>query len=293
MKRKKKSLLLPMLLFSFFFSTAAYAEEPAYVHYIQMPEQEGALDGEYIPVLMYHHFAEGAIDAGNGVITTTEELEDHLKYFRSRGYEIISLERLDALLEKVSYLQRMAEKPEKGLGLNEKYLCITIDDGYLSNYELGYPIFQKYDAPVSIFAVTDAITEQTGIPKFTWEQAQEMEESGYVKIYSHSADHAPVEEGAEADFLASAQRSEAALEENLQDGDKIKAIAYPNGRYTEESCRLLMEEGYQLQFTVEGGVITAESSKERLPRIMVTSGMDGRDVIRKIELAAERAFAAQ
>lgn len=290
-----KKLAVFALLLSLLFPAAAFAAEGEweYVRMVEMPENAGIREGEFIPVLMYHHFSEGEIDAGNGVVTTTEELEDHLKYFRSRGYEIISLEKLDDILDKVAFLQRMAQKPEKGLGLEEKYLCITIDDGYLSNFELGYPIFQKYDVPVSIFAVTDYITEQTGIPKFTWEQAQQMEESGLVKIYSHSADHEPVQAGAEADFLVSAERSEAALRENLREIDKMQAIAYPNGRYTAASRRLLSEKGYEMQFTVENGVITAKSSRDCLPRIMVTSGMDGRDVLRKIELAAERAFAAK
>lgn len=291
-----KRVLLAGLL-SLLCCTTAYAAEseemPAYAKHITMPENAGAWEGEYIPVLMYHHFAAEKPEERNGMITTTEELEDHLKYFRSQGYEIISLERLDALLDKAIYLQKMAENPQKGLDLHEKYLCITIDDGYLSNYELAYPIFQKYDAPVSIFAVTDFVTEQTGIPKFTWEQAQEMEESGMVKIYSHSADHEPVQEGEEESFLASAQKSEQTLAENLRESDKIKAIAYPNGRCTEESRNLLTEDGYEMQFTIEEGVITAESARDALPRITVTSGMDGRDIVRKIDLAAERAFAAE
>lgn len=289
-----KKMALSLLL-SLLFPAAAFAAEGEweYVQMVEMPENAGTWEGEFIPVLMYHHFSEGEIDAGNGVVTTTEELEDHLKYFRSQGYEIISLEKLDDILDKVAFLQRMAEKPERGLGLEKNYLCITIDDGYLSNFELGYPIFRKYDVPISIFAVTDYITEQTGIPKFTWEQAQQMEESGLVRIYSHSADHEPVQAGKESAFLASAERSEAALRENLRDIDKMQAIAYPNGRYTAESRRLLSENGYEMQFTVENGVITAESRRDRLPRIMVTSGMDGRDVLRKIELAAERALAAR
>ncbi len=290
------TLLLSLLPFStaYGLEKPKKKEEPSHVQYVEAPEHERALDGEYIPVLMYHHFALRDMKAGNDVVTTTEELEDHLKYFSSQGYEVISLEKLEELLDKVAYLKRMEKSESPGMELNKKYLCITMDDGYYSNYELGYPLFQKYCTPVSIFAVTDFITEQTGIKKFTWEQAMEMEESGYVRIYSHTADHEPVVKGKEEDFLASAQRSETALQEYLnRNGLKSKTIAYPNGRYTEKSQQLLNEDGYVMQFTIEEGVITAHTERDQIPRITVTSGMDGRDVVRKIELAAEEAFAAQ
>ena len=76
-----------------------------------------------------------------------------------------------------------------GLGLGKKYLCITMDDGYFSNYDLAYPLFKKYRVPASVFAVTDYVTNQIGIQKFTWNQAATMEKSGYMKVYSHTADH--------------------------------------------------------------------------------------------------------
>ena len=119
-----------------------------------------------------------------------------------------------------------------------------------------------------------------------------MEKSGYMKVYSHTADHQPVQAGEEAVFLESAQKSEEALETYLK-GERVKAIAYPNGRYTEASQRLLTEDGYRLQFTVEEGVITNNTSREAIPRIMVFSGMDGAEIVRKIERVAENTFAAE
>lgn len=283
------------LMFSLFSLSAVYAAEgeraaePRYVRYAEVAEEPEALAGEYIPVLMYHHFAIRNMGSGNGVVTTVEELEDHLRYLKAEGYKIISLEQLDNLLAKA---EKDTRAKGMGLGLGQKYLCITMDDGYYSNYDLAYPLFQKYRVPASVFAVTDFVTEQTGIQKFTWKQAEEMEKGGYMKVYSHSADHVPVMGGEEDTFLESMQKSEAALAENL-DGEHVKAMAYPNGRYTEEAQRLLDEDGYVLQFTIENGVITRETPRNELPRITISSGMDGKEVVRKIELAAEKAFAAE
>lgn len=298
MKQKKRTAVLLTLLLSMLSASAAFAadaeaEQPQYIRYSVMaenpPEQ---LHGQYIPVLMYHHFAIRNMGRGNGNVTTVQELEEQLRYFKSQGYRIISLEDLDRLLSRAEQKKKWGENTTAGLKLDGKYLCITMDDGYYSNYELGYPLFQKYRAPASVFAVTDYVTEQIGIQKFTWKQAEKMEKSGYMKVYSHTADHQPVQAGEEDSFLASAQRSEEALEAYLKE-DRVKAIAYPNGRYTEESQRLLTEDGYRLQFTVNEGVITNNTERDAIPRIMVFSGMDGAEIVRKIERVAENTFAAE
>ena len=74
------------------------AEQLSYGKVVNAAEEAESLEGEYIPVLMYHHFAIRNMGVGNGVVTTTKELEDHLHYFQSQGYRIISLEELDSLL---------------------------------------------------------------------------------------------------------------------------------------------------------------------------------------------------
>ena len=264
-------------------------KQPQYVKIVKEAENAEVLEGEYIPVLMYHHFEDGKVQSGDNMVATVEELESHLRYFREEGYQIITLEKLDNLLKRVEYNHSL-----KGTGLNlgQKYLCITMDDGYYSNYELAYPLFRKYKMPASVFAITDFVSDQYGVEKFTWEQAQEMDHSGWLKVYSHSADHIPVEEGTEEQFLSCMQKSEEVLADNLKE-KRVKAMAYPNGQFTEKSQNLLEEDGYVLQFTIENGVITRKTSRNAIPRITVESGMDGRDVVRIIELAAENAFAAE
>ena len=293
MGRRKTVLLAFMIsLFSF---TAVYgaegkqAVEPKYAKIVVEAEAPEELYGEYIPVLMYHHFADRPMESGNSMVVPVQELEEHLKYFKSQGYKVISLEKLDSILQKAEQNHKLTGK---GLGLSEKYICITMDDGYYSNYELAYPLFRKYQIPAAVFAVTDFITEQHGLKKFTWEQAQEMDKTGWLKVYSHSADHLPVEKGQEENFLICMQESDAVLTEHLTE-THVKAMAYPNGRYTKLSQQLLEEDGYVMQFTIEKGVLTRETARNAMPRITVESGMTGKDLERVIELAAEKAFAAE
>ena len=292
--RRKITVFLAMV-FSFLSIPVAYGAEgktvtkPKYVKIAVEATAPEKLYGEYIPVLMYHHFADRNMESGNGMVSTKEELEDHLRYFRSQGYQVIPLEKLDSLLRRA---EQYHSQEGLGLGLQEKYICITMDDGYHSNYEIAYPLFKKYGSPASVFAVTDFITEQYGLKKFSWKQAKEMDEAGWLKVYSHSADHVPVEAGQEEAFLAGMQKSEAALAEHLKEAH-VKAMAYPNGQYTAESQKLLEEDGYVMQFTIEKGVITRQTIRNAIPRLTVESGMTGEDVVRMVEMAAEEAFVAE
>lgn len=292
--RRKITVFLAMVFSCLSFPVAYGAEEktatkPSYVKIAVEATAPEELYGEYIPVLMYHHFADRNMESGNGIVVTKEELEDHLRYFKSQGYQVIPLEKLDSLWKRVEHNHSLTGM---GLGLQEKYICITMDDGYYSNYEIAYPLFKKYRSPASVFAVTDFITEQYGLKKFNWKQAKEMDETGWLKVYSHSADHVPVEEGQEEAFLAGMQKSEATLTENLKE-EHVKAMAYPNGQYTATSQKLLEEDGYVMQFTIEKGVITRQTRRNAIPRLTVESGMTGEDVVRMVEMAAEETFAAE
>ena len=53
---------------------------------------------EYIPVLMYHHFAVRDMGFGDGITTMQSELEEQIRYFKEQGYTIISMEELDQIL---------------------------------------------------------------------------------------------------------------------------------------------------------------------------------------------------
>ncbi len=284
MKRKQILAAALALLFCATPVSAEAANQKAY----QPNAQRSFTEKDYIPVLMYHHFVQRGAEKGNSIVLFVDELEEQLCYFIQQGYHIISLEELDEILKK----QEQAGKRGKKMGLPEKYICLTIDDGYYSNYELGFPLFEKYHTPVSIFAITDMVTKQTGLRKFTWEQANEMDQTDYVKIYSHTSNHKPVEAGREKEFMFSVRESEKALTEFLDRKDRVKAISYPNGIYTPLSQQELKKDGYVLQFTVENSVITNETERERIPRITVGSGMKGKDVEKQIKTTAQKAFCA-
>lgn len=172
-----------------------------------------------IPILMYHHITPEASTILNHMTITPERFENHMLDLLSFGYTPVHLEDL------ISYV-------ESGEKLPEKPICITFDDGYLSNYEYAFPVLKKYNIKANIAVIGTSIGDieykDTGfqmIPHFTIEQAQEMEATGLVSIISHTYD-----------------MHQAA---HLESGDKIRITAAKLKNETEEEYRIAMQQDFE------------------------------------------------
>lgn len=298
MKHKGKIFAVMVLLCSLFLQQTVWGKTVVAMdniedeEIIEPAEKTIIPPTDYIPVLMYHHFAIRDMGEGNGVVTTQAELEEQISYLKEAGYEFISLETLNELLQRVEKekVQNKGKgKDEFSLGLGKKYICITMDDGYLSNYELAFPVFKEYRIPASIFVVTDSITNQTGLRKFNWQQGKKMVDSRWVKLYNHTANHVPADMETEEEFLDEVEKGELALQTYLRQTG-CKALAFPNGRFTENNQEELKELGFDLLFTVEQRVITKQTSRYEIPRIAVESGWDGQTLMENIERTARKSF---
>ena len=212
-------------------------------------------------VLMYHHLD----DVGDDSVTITPKTFDqHLKMIADAGYATVSPAELTAYAD--------------GEGtLPEKPVLIVFDDGYLSNYELAYPILSKHNAKASICVIGWSVGKDTYkdtgypiLPYFSWEQAKEMEASGLVSIGSHTYDlH-------QTDWIEpdpNNVRDSAARRENesrrkykkmfTADHERISAemeaalghtplfFAYPHGRWEPESERILKKSGVRITFITD------------------------------------------
>jgi len=93
-------------------------------------------------ILTYHRFSEDGRDGSTSAQTLAEQLE-----YLSRHYQLVSLSTL------VDHLQGPQPLPA-GLA------AITIDDGYRDAYEVALPVLRRYDAPATLFAVTQFVDGQ-------------------------------------------------------------------------------------------------------------------------------------
>lgn len=251
---------------------------------------ESKVDAQFeqkIPILIYHDISESNPKNVNEIIHP-DKFSEHMHALKDAGYETITLADLKRVYEGNSGV------------LPEKPLMITFDDGYLSNYEIAFPMLEKLEMHASIFTLVSRMDENH--PNyFTWKNAMEMLGSGWIDIQSHTYNHhyyineednyAPAlttigaEESYEEysgrireDLFFAKNRMESELDTN------IYAFAFPYGAYNEEAVAVARDCGYKLLFTAEEKLSSIEDIKNGLVhRVTVSKYISGEDLVKKLE----------
>jgi len=74
----------------------------------------------------------------NSILEITPEfLDAAIRTVKSCGYDIVTIDEVK---------QRLVDKK-----FDRKFVCFTIDDGYLDNLTQAFPVFQKHNAPFTVF----------------------------------------------------------------------------------------------------------------------------------------------
>lgn len=130
-------------------------------------DPENPYSGRKLPVLMYHHVVEDGQECNDMTITVSRLRED-LQWLQDNGYTTVLPRELAA-----------------GEPLPEKPVLITFDDGYRSNYNLAFPIFQEFEAKV-VISVMVYMQDNAASDFITWAMCREMTDSGLIEIGSHT-----------------------------------------------------------------------------------------------------------
>lgn len=278
------------------FGTLVTAENCAETCLRPLPQAEDP--AEYtrdVPILMYHHFSEDEEGA-----VTPEEFAGHLEALSEAGYTAVTMQEL------TGYVYH-------GGALPDKPVCITFDDGYLSNYQIAWPLLERYGMKATIFAIGSSVgheefykdTRFRLIPHFGYGQAREMLASGAVDIQSHSYDlhqWADFETGDEIRTSAlplpgeSEEHYAEVLERDLSTygqerirelGEGFTALAYPGGYYNTLTEVLIHRYGIPVTLSIDTDrrnvlVRGLPQSLYALCRWNVTPGMTGDEVVTMI-----------
>ena len=251
----------------------------------EQPVTEAAAEEDVIiPVLMYHNIAEKYAASADGANITPKRFEEHMQGILDRGYTPI-------------FVADYYNSVERGQSLPENPIIVTFDDGYLSNYEIAFPILKRLGIPATIFVVTSTVgaTAESGIvgtSHFTWEQAREMQQSGIIDIHSHSHTHRDMTSLSPAQLQEELRLSRYLIERNL--GKNCYVFSYPFGKYNRETSQRARAAGYRMQILVNyaesGQDYLANNTKagiEHFTRLTVTGSQTTEDLFKMIDTAVE------
>ena len=191
---------------------------------------------ELVPILCYHNIAE---ESKGRMVLGVKKFEEQMRYLKSEGYRVISLQRfLDAITKRRQ--------------LPRKSVVLTFDDGYRSFRVLAAPILKDLGFTATLFVYLDYVG--AGRNALSWQDLKELSAAGF-DIQAHSKSHSDLRRGAGETDAHYTQRMQAELALPLtrlrqQLGDGPDAVAYPYGYWDESLLRQVRQAGYLGAFTV-------------------------------------------
>jgi peptidoglycan/xylan/chitin deacetylase (PgdA/CDA1 family) len=258
---------------------------------ITIPVPEKPLDTSKfnldIPVLMYHHIdpipADQAGDAiATGLRVGPETFDLQMKTLKEKGYSTLHID------DYIQIVYGYKKAPQKSV-------LITIDDGFLDNYKVAFPILKKYNLIGNFAIITNVLSTREYM---SLENVKEIHKAGMgimshtelhcslaprttvdgVRVYGEntaSTTYEPCPEFTFGGTLSKGQveyelkKSKEFLEKELN--TEIRSIVYPFGNYNKTTIELAEKTGYTFGFTTkyELNPLTNDTTLLELPRISV------------------------
>ena len=221
-------------------------------------------------VVMCYHRLEGK--AGGALSIEPAVFEQQMQRIKDSGIPVIGMQ------DFLAY--RRGEK-----NIPPKSIIITIDDGYVSGYNVGWPILKKFGYPFTMYVYLTYIG--IGGKSITWAQLAEMRDAG-VDIGCHTVLHADLKfkpkrlTGSQIPMTSTVmpmdydtwlkfelEHSKEVIEEKL--GIKCNTIAYPFGLHNEKVREAAKAAGYEAGFTTYGARLGITTHAMSLGRYDVTT----------------------
>jgi peptidoglycan/xylan/chitin deacetylase (PgdA/CDA1 family) len=186
----------------------------------------------------------------------------------------ISLATLKLILSKSRYNFVSIEEAFQAKPQDEANICLTFDDGFLSDYDLVLPELKNRNATATFFIVTDFLDTPGYL---TTNQVRILSESG-MQIGSHSKTHPNFFNLSLKEKMLELTDSKAILEKII--GKEVSTFSFPFGLYDDECADTVFSAGYSfcctskhgissgLSFMVPRNSINAHMSPSRIEKIL-------------------------
>ena len=177
-----------------------------------------------VPVLLYHSVCTDPAPLMREWAIKPNRFRDHLAFLRSEGYETLTV---------TDYVQRLVSP---GLGLPERLVVITFDDGFADFAENAAPALAEAEMTATLYVSTAYVGETSTWlgpdgeqPMLSWSAISDLAAGG-IEIGAHAHYHRALDELDRATAQIEIVRSKQLLEDQL--GSLVESFAYPHGYHT-------------------------------------------------------------
>lgn len=266
---KDISLFVVVIFIILVIADKAKVESKPAMDFPQPLKQEGCL------ALTYHRVRKDRIMTKViESLTTSDELRNYSVYESEFERHMKTLLETDATFVTPVELRQFRERGD----YPKNCVWISFDDVDESVYENAFPILKKYQIPFTLFVIAGHV----GDPDFdnltlaTWEQIQEMVDSGLATVGSHTYDmhYLKDDEPAFFDplakdvFLKDLIKSKQTIETNLK-GVEVVDFAYPYGEGKDELVPIIKQAGFLSAYILAPRVICEQNAPYWQNRILV------------------------
>lgn len=184
-----------------------------------------------LPILLYHDIREDDFNLSlveaeiTPYILRKSAFYGQMKWLYDNGYKVIGARELTDELSAGS--------------IKGKAVCVVFDDGWISNYEIAYPILAGYGFKATFFVTVSNI----GRPEMmTWDQIRRLDDK-LISIGSHNLTHKTPTELSDHELEYELKESKKILEERLN--RKIDLFSSPTGYYDSRIAKIAPMIGYK------------------------------------------------
>ncbi len=204
-------------------------------------------------IFVYHRFGESLHSSTN---TSIKVLKKHFEYFKTHGYKVVSLDRLNRALK-------------NGDSIPDKWVVLSIDDSYKSFYENGLELFKEYSYPFTLFVYVEATEKRYG-DFMSWEQIRESSKYGEIALHSYAHHH--MVGMSERENISDTQKSYDIFQSKM--GYAPDYYAYPYGEYSDKTEKIIKNFHFKLIMNQNAGAVNRYSNPYDLDRIALTGDVN-------------------